>query len=344
MPKWRFALRLCFWNLVVLLAAALVLEIAFGTWVFGPNFGYLNVPRNVALRHDLGRIAPGGGVAVYRKDRYGFRGAYADPADIDVLVIGGSTTNELYVGEGDTWVDVLRAAFAAEGRDIVMVNAGVDGHSTRAHIRSFDAWFRHVPGLRPAYVLAYVGINDVDLGSQDQYDRLEDDGLWRGLRRQIANNSAIYNLFRAIRGYIRARELRVVHGERREFRETARRTFDPARWRAEVVAYGVRLRELARRIAAFGGRPIFVTQLRGDAFDIGGRTIVSFADAYAIREKLKLFNARTMAVCRAVGGICVDLAAELRPAPEDFYDRVHTRPSGSRKIGLYLYSRLKDKL
>ena len=322
----------------------LAAEIVFGTWFFGPNFGFLNVPRNMERRHDTSRLHDGGGISVYRKDRYGFRGVYVEPADIDVLVIGGSTTNELYVGEGETWVDVLRAEFASGGRNLVIVNAGVDGHSTRAHIKSFELWFPRIPGLRPDYVLAYVGLNDVDLKSQEQYDRLEEENGMRRLRRLIANNSAIYNLFRIVRGVLRAREVRLIHGRRNEFREATRRKFEPARWRPSIDAYGGRLRELARRIVAFGARPIFVTQLRGDVFDIDGRTLVSNADSDITREKLRLFNAKTMEVCRSVGGICVDLGAELRLKPDDFYDRLHTLPPGSRKIGRYLYSRLRDKL
>lgn len=327
-----------------LLVGALAAEIVFGTWFFGPNFGFLNVPRNVELRHDLSWLVPDGGTSVYRKDRYGFRGVYAEPADIDVLVIGGSTTNELYVGEGETWVDVLRAGFAAGGRNLVIVNAGVDGHSTRAHIRSFARWFPRVPGLRPDFVLAYVGLNDVELKFQEQYDRLEDGNGMRRLRRQIANNSALYNLFRMVRGVFRARELRIVHGRRDKFRHATPKEFEPAGWRPSIDAYGGRLRELARRIVAFGARPIFVTQRRGDIFDIGGRMLVSYPDSYIEREKLLRFNARTMEVCRAVGGICVDLGAELHLEPGDFYDRLHTLPSGSRKIGRYLHSRLRNKL
>ena len=166
----------------------------------------------------------------------------------------------------------------------------------------------------------------------------------RRLRRQIVNNSALYNLFRTVRGVLRARESRIIHGRPEKFREFTQKKFEPAQLRPSVDAYGDRLRELARRIVTFGARPIFVTQLRGDVFDIGGRTLVSYSDSYNEREKLLLFNAKTMEVCRAVGGICVDLGAELHLKPNEFYDRLHTLPSGSRKIGRYLHSRLRDKL
>ena len=57
-----------------------------------------------------------------------------------------------------------------------------------------------------------------------------------------------------------------------------------------------------------------------------------------------MFNETTLAVCRDLAVLCLDLARELDFDREDFYDHIHTTPSGSRKIGDYLYDRLKTVL
>jgi hypothetical protein len=60
-----------------------------------------------------------------------------------------------------------------------------------------------------------------------------------------------------------------------------------------------------------------------------------YADQMAI-------NRRTMKVCRALEAICIDLAGELFFGENDTYDLFHTTPRASRRIGVYLYEKLKD--
>ena len=57
-----------------------------------------------------------------------------------------------------------------------------------------------------------------------------------------------------------------------------------------------------------------------------------------------LYNRETMEGCEQERAICIDLARDMRNAFEDsdFYDFVHTTPSGAAKIGGYLYGQLKD--
>ena len=51
-----------------------------------------------------------------------------------------------------------------------------------------------------------------------------------------------------------------------------------------------------------------------------------------------------MNVCREAGAICIDLASMIEFQDEDFYDRIHSTPAGTKKIGLFLFEKLKDKL
>jgi lysophospholipase L1-like esterase len=351
----RLVLRVMAWNAALLLVVVLMAEAVFGSWFFGPDLGVLlNVPRNVVIRHDLSNFYPGGGIAIYRKDRYGFRGSYGDPADIDILVIGGSTTNELYTDDKDTWVEAMRRALARNGKALGVANAAVDGHSTVGHIRSFDHWFPNVPGLRPRFVLAYIGINDLFVLPELRplYDAMTPEGFWQSAYARIRNASAIYNLVRTVRGAIRSRKVNLVYGSGlpRELKPVPVKNIEKLRAQLakklakDIAGYRERVKFLAGRIKDFGARPIFVTQTRGDSFMVDGRLMGVGGGGLADRLSIGLLNQVTMAVCREAGGICIDLGAELEFSPSDFDDYIHPLPSGSRKIGEFLATRLLGHL
>ena len=177
--------------------------------------------------------------------------------------------------------------------------------------------------------------------------------LSRHTKRYLMNTSALYGLFRNIRGIVRARDARLIH---------ATESFDGLDWRqpprppdvaaaerknaAKLAAYEDRLRELTRRIRAFGARPIFVTQHRADYRVVEGRVLspvmkdgTLFRGRYADQMAI---NQRTMKVCREIEAVCIDLASELFFGENDTYDLFHTTPRASRRIGRYLYQKLAD--
>jgi len=57
---------------------------------------------------------------------------------------------------------------------------------------------------------------------------------------------------------------------------------------------------------------------------------------------LRNINETTLAVCREMKGICINLADEIKWDDEDFYDYHHNTPRGTEKIGKYLYRNLRD--
>jgi len=324
----------------------LVVETIFGSWIFGSSFGFLNVPRNVVIRHDLREIRPGGGIALYRKDKYGLRGSYGKPSEIDILVVGGSTTNEFYVGEGETWADVMATELRRYSKTLRVANAGVDGHSTVGHIRSFEAWFPEIPGLRPKYVLFYIGINDSQLENREAFDRLEELKTSARFVRYVKNNSALYYLIRLFRGWNRASRANIIHSHSYPPLKPVLATIhvDPQPYTKALNAYANRIKRLDEQTREMGSIPIFVTQQRGGAFVIDG--VIQAANPESVRWQAvqRLYNAAMMTACRAVSAICIDLAEKIIFVPEDFSDLLHTTASGSRKIGRFLAAKLKDQI
>jgi hypothetical protein len=346
-----------------LVAAVLVgAELVFGTWLFGPSFGALNLPRDVSRRFDVSALRPADGPVLYSRDRWGLRGRYESPASIGVLAVGGSTTNEMYVADGDTWTDRLGRRLNDAGIRLSVVNAGAEGQSTVGHIRNFDTWFKLIPGLKFRYLLAYLGVNDIALGPrgadaiQAAYDRSESPNRLRRFRQYLANNSALYRLWRIVRGMREASVAQIGHARIDHsglaWIESPAPVVPPPAEGSDLArrleGYSARVAELIRRARAAGAEAIVVTQTRSNWRRDAGKLLFALgadgAPDTAGYVETVLFNRAAMAACREASAICLDLGAEIEFRPGDFYDHVHTAPMGSARIADYLFAKLKDRV
>jgi lysophospholipase L1-like esterase len=135
--------------------------------VLANRLNKLNLIRDVDLTYDVGGLYQTDNKQIrYKRDSYGLRGNYGTPGQIDILTVGGSTTDQRFISEGATWQDVLHHVFAAHGKTVHVANAGVDGQSTYGHIKDFDWWFPYIPNLKARYFLFYLGINDFHKGRE----------------------------------------------------------------------------------------------------------------------------------------------------------------------------------
>ncbi|MDA1023358.1 MAG: SGNH/GDSL hydrolase family protein [Proteobacteria bacterium] len=355
-------------NLGLLMAFAVVIELIFGSIFFGENYGILVVDRNASRRFDATERY-GGGITEYRRDKHGLRGKYPDPSKIDILTIGGSTTNEILIDEGKTWSDRLAAEFAIANRPMVVVNAGVDGQSTVGHLKIFELWFPKIPNFRPRYILAYIGINELGHVQPNRpankWELMIESN--KTIKQYLKNNSALYGLYRTAKGMIRAREAMLVHSTPGGPYEWKAPALPPDVAAAEMKfasfldAYGARVRELIRRIRDLGAKPVIVTQhfghyrLRGGlVFGLVakeryenvwmGRVIEKGTVDIGSYESLMAHNRRAMKVCQEVKAICIDVSEELEFEDGDHYDLLHTTPKGSAKIAKFIFERLKAQI
>ena len=249
----------------------------------------------------------------------------------------------------------MRRAFAAAGKDVSIVNAAVDGQSTRGHIAVFDRWFPLIEGLKARFVLVYAGINDVAVEGHEKYDEMRSPDPARRWAEAIKNKSALYDVYKIAKGMLAAKSAHVVHGD------TSRAGLDWVKWMpvdtdfAAAPSYAGRLRDyeerlrvLAGKIRDFGARAIYVTQPAADYRIRDGWIWLPTGDSRSGAENyfrlIDGFNRVTMHVCRDVGAVCIDLARNGSFEDKDFYDRVHNTDTGAAKIGRYLYSALKDVL
>lgn len=340
-------------NVTLLLALLVLVEVVFGNWVRPLTVRDLkrfSIPIGVSYRFDPSRLYPSRETtATYTRNEWGLRGSTADLSAIDLITVGGSTTDQRYLDDSTTWQAVAERELRKGRRRLVFANAGVDGQSTVGHLFSLRHWFPLLPGLHPRVVLFYVGINDIlKPDDRDAYDGSLDATSWR-------MKSILFQLYRTVRGTLRARDVGITHGRSRrqpsDFTDHGLLPHDDIQRLAGEITAGFMLRvdSLRDAVLRWNAVPVFVTQTaygwngdqarpRGlkDTVRSHGR-IMNFADVAALHQHL---NRSLMEHCRGAGIVCFDLASDVAFVADDYYDLLHNTPEGAEKIGRYLAEHL----
>jgi hypothetical protein len=348
-------LRIVIVNLGLLLAVVIVVELIFGNWIRPDNLNRLNIIRSRTIKYNTAHLYEASSkTATYSRDEYGLRGSFDEPSEITILTVGGSTTDQRYIGDGETWQDVLEQGLRSNGHSVVIGNAGIDGQSTFGHIKNFDWWFPHIPGLEPKFILYYLGINDFYKGAGYFHDELLTANLEPSLRLLLREKSAIYHALRTVYGVYQARVKQgIAHHstawEELEWTRVPQQSSYDALMASRLAAYAERLDILIARTREFGSIPVFVTQptrkhrfvngvLEGVADLMDYENVpINGVDYYYMMRKL---DGVTCAVARKNDVRCIDLGALRDWKDEDFYDPVHTTPKGAQKVGKYLIQEL----
>ncbi len=356
------------WIFGLMILGLVFIELIFGTWLWGDPLSQLNIIRGVEWIYSVDQYYPRPEPIVYRRDRWGFRGTYGQPSDINILVLGGSTTDERLINEGETWPDVLAGCLRRGGYDVRLANASVTGQTSRGHLANFDLWFSRMPGLKPRYVLAYLGINELWVEAVEEKDdprrfneEIQPHARWAEIFHWVKMKSAFYQLYRTAKGqWIAIREgiaygLPRAGGQRgvddiaRRYAEKADQTIEPDSWAhsrrvaqarvayaAQRKAFRSRLEKLYQRIRRFGAEPLFVTQTWA-TYRRQGNVISGDIDRYFIQNT---YNDVTLDFCETRGVTCVDLGGRLTFLSGDTFDVIHTTPQGSRRVGEFICKEL----
>lgn len=356
-------LKLLSINSIILTTALVALELIFGNW-FNTNEIYkLNIIRDRVINYNLNNLYLWkSNNIIYSRDKWGFRGNYNSVDNIDILTIGGSTTDQRYISDGFTFQDILQKEFKKNGKDVFVVNAGIDGQSTFGHIKNFDWWFPHIPNLRVNYFLFFIGVNDFHIDEFFSYDDLRAESS-NVIKSVIKSKSALYYLYRTIEGIQIAGTFGLKHDPSHSFNKLSTVDFlnQPNLSNYEEImsnrldAYEQRLNILCEKVKSFGSIPIFVSQSQRRVYDFidqhlyGQTSVVQNYEGHLVNGvdyyyMIQLLHKRTKKVSDKNGGIFINLDQELKfDIENDFYDSNHSTPSGAKKIGEYLYKNLKHR-
>ena len=345
-------------NVLLLATGVVAAEFFFGGWLDARKLNRLNLLKDRVYKHDVSALyGSDRPLITYTRDHHGLRGAFGSPDRIRILTVGGSTTDQRHIRDGETWQDALQRSFSKAGLNVGVANAGVDGQSSFGHIANFKWWFPDIPGLAPEFILYYVGLNDYHKDAADRFDRYVADGGNPSIGERIRDNSAVWHLLKTLQGTYKAMVVQKIGHTRVRFdqvkwvREPLQQNYDFMAPRLD--AYAERLRMLADLTRQAGAVPIFVTQpsrhYRFGPGGIEGQADVNSYDGRQMngvdfRNGMRKLDGVMKSVAAEKGALFVDLAGRTDWADADFYDFVHMTPQGAEKVGLLLYAALKDRV
>lgn len=139
-------------------------ELLLGNWI--KNFftlqDYIPIPgliKDRVLMYDAKKIFSSSKTVpiIYTRDKLGYRSRDFNKNKLQILTLGGSSTDQRYTTDGKTWqdnLDIIEPRFD-------FINGGVDGQSSYGHLTSIRLW--HSKSLNPddvAKIIFYIGVNE----------------------------------------------------------------------------------------------------------------------------------------------------------------------------------------
>lgn len=331
--------KIIFYNFVFLLILYFLLEIFSGNFFFKAklNCSYLLCDANYQYKTNF--YSEEKAIINYKKDKYGFRGRRKELNEIDIIAVGGSTTDERYLNEKNTWTEQLETLFISDGKNIDIVNAGIDGQSTYGHIWNYDNWYKKIDKLKTKYFIFYIGVNEKKLAQSYDMD-YKNLSLIKKIKFLIKNNNGItWKLYKYFFYEIKD-ELNVGHKKREgEYFEMNNKKIDLDK--KFFNEFSVRLNALYEKSINFNSIPIFVTQktLRWKKENNKYYSINKKINYY--EREAKISN-KILKFCKSKKLICVDIFSDFDLILKDSYDLVHLNPQGSKKLAEIIYKSIKN--
>ena len=187
-------------NTIIILLLLCGVDLILGEWI-KPEIPVSQVPAaiwNKRMTYDVSGLYGSSGPEVihYTRDSRGYRGLAGNENKKLILTIGGSTTDQRFVTDGEDWPSKLNKKIP---KDYAVVNGGVDGQSSYGHLFSIRNWHsKELPAPQVSLVIYYFGANDGRLLLSGEKGLIEYDNLYSSvgllgkIRIAMSRNSFIY--------------------------------------------------------------------------------------------------------------------------------------------------------
>ena len=346
--KKYISIKLILINVLIFFLLIILIEISSGIFFkkLAVDCNYILCNANYSYRTKLYTLDEK--LIIYKKDQYGFRERKNNNLNnIDILVVGGSTTDERYLNIEDTWTYRLEQLFK---KKIQVINAGIDGQSTKGHIWNFNNWFNKINNFKTKYIIFYVGINENDNDNGRYDNQLDTTNVYNFVKIILRkNNGFFYNNLNKI---INIKDQNNVgHNSKRltnNFIEVKHDILTEERKYYNLkIQTKERIEELIKLSRSINSVPIFITQktLRWKIEDENKNkkeVIYSIDDSINYYAKEKIISDIIINTCEINNVVCINAFDNLKLNTEDTYDYVHTNPKGSKKIAQFIYENLKE--
>ena len=311
----------------------------------------INKKETIHHEHGLGKLDK---VVVHQRNSLGFRGP-EPPADfsrdLTIVTVGGSTTECFDLAEDKTWPQVLGVDLQRDFNHLWLNNAGLSGNSTFGH---YILMQDYLVKLKPKVVIFLVGINDLGIRGERDFDERIHEVNFRSLERFLASAAvhselatAALNLYR----YYFPKSVMMNNQNKPQeidFKNLPRFDVSPEALAAMIKdhldhylrPYKQRLEKLITICREHNIVPVLLTQpvLYGDIVDpatgvnLGHKFVAKDMDGATAWDILELYNDVTRQVGRERGVLVIDLAREMPKNSTYFYDLMHYTNAGAARM------------
>lgn len=335
-------------NAFITIILFLIIELIFGNWFTTKPIQNLNILKNISQKVDVTPFYSNQNQYItYTRDEFGLRGtSCSNPNKISILTVGGSTTDQRYIDDKETWQALLEDKFKQDKTPQTFGNAGLDGHSTYAHVKSFYQWFPLIPNLKPKWIIFYVGINDFYIWDNHERDNLNTN--WK-------EKSVLYQTYTKIKRWKNARAFKLIHHKidlnKVVYTNQGLLNLEEIKPLTMLhnAAYQNRIIQLINLCKAQGAQPIFITQpcmfyqiksteIVGTKEPLVYSKPINGVDYYYIKQQL---DSTLIKTCINAKVRYINIGNDTDWSTTDFYDYVHLNPIGTHKLANKIFKQLQ---
>ena len=327
-------IKILFINCIIFFSLIFIFEIFFGYWFKENNFGFImRFERQKQIYyetiHDEKKYS-----FFYKRNFYGFRGEEADPKNIKIVLLGGSTGNQRVTPENLTIVGLLNTKLNKDGYNFKIYNSSTDGKSTKGYANDFKYWFPKIPNFNPKIVIFYTGIIDSNLSHDEKFDYPWRESAFEKFSDYVKNSSKIVELVKKIKFKYFAklkREYGLATVGTDLYENFNYINYDQAKKihnnkipnELLLSQFEKKLEALDFYIIKYQIIPVFITQINYDG--------LSNYNLYLINEKLKEF-------CKKRNYNIIKLDEKIISLEKKtFFDPIHTLIKGNKIISNNIY-------
>jgi len=346
--KFTNFLRVLFINIFIFILGIIIIELIFGTWLKKNNYSSLLIPRqqtniidNFPYKHET--------LGIYSRDKHGFRANQYDLNLVDILILGGSTTEERDVDDNKIWTKVFEKNLENK---LKVINAGIGGQTSYGHKSMFNMWFKNFTDLKPKFIIVYLGINDAlylveymnnqemifngrQINSSNR-DTLINLNYIDRVTQYFKNNSIFHSIYLILKGNIISNKYKVGYNSTPTsfiaYEEQKPKFLINLEEKLLITFkeyYQKNLLHILKESQVYDAELILVTQ--------------TLSNKYWLKSYLETINNFTLDFCKINKLTCFNAESDTLKLKESyFYDGIHTTPEGSRVIGKFIAKKFND--
>lgn len=256
----------------------------------------------------------------YCINRLGLRGVLPEDGSLRIITLGNSTTECAYIDDAAAWPHLLGCGLTAQGRDVWVGNAGVNGSSTRGNAIFLED---HLLGLRPDLLIFMPGAAD-----RGRISVKQDAGLMAPERLSFPQ----WMLEKSV--LVGSITRRAQAGTPRRIDWSAFTTAKPEADTTRMRGSRVRLAEHEEYVPGYRERLEHVVALcviKNVRLILLTQPILA-PDSSDTRRIMERYNSVTKEVATAHGLPLFDLASELAQEPAYYLDGIHFSNAGAAEV------------